>query len=262
MTRDRSLRYLANLQHLTEARIGLPRAGSSLSTQEVLRFDLDHARARDAVHLSFDAEAMVRGVRERELDCLSVHSIVKDRTEYLQRPDRGRRLNQQSHENLAAAGGKFDMALVIADGLSTRGVHENALPFLDVLLPYARDKSWALAPVVVATQARVALGDEIGQLLGARLVAMLIGERPGLTSADSMGIYLTYGPRIGRTDAERNCISNVRKGGLNHDRAAQLLVHLATRALQLQLTGVQLKDDSRILDAPDLQAGDPRLPDS
>lgn len=256
---ERSLRYLANLRHLTEARIGLPRAGSSLSTQEVLRFDLNHARARDAVHLPFDAEAMVRGITERELPCLSAHSIVNDRIEYLQRPDRGRRLNQQSHENLAAAAGKFDLALVIADGLSTRGVHENALPFLDVLLPYVRAKSWALAPVVVATQARVALGDEIGQLLGARLVAVLIGERPGLTSADSMGIYLTYGPRIGRTDAERNCISNVRKGGLDHARTAQLLANLATRALQLQLTGVELKDDSRTLDAPDAQAEDPRL---
>jgi len=262
MTSDRSLRYLAELRHITEARIGLPRAGSSLSTQEVLRFDLDHARARDAVHLPFDVETMVRGVTKRELACLCVQSTVSDRGEYLQRPDRGRRLNQQSQEQLTSASGKFDLALVIADGLSTRGVHENALPFLDACLPYVSKQSWALAPVVVASQARVALGDEIGQLLGARLVAMLIGERPGLSSADSMGIYLTYGPRIGRTDAERNCISNVRKGGLDPERAAQLLVHLASRALQLELSGVQLKDNSRTLDAPDAQADDPRLPET
>ena len=259
MTSDRSLRYLAELRHITEARIGLPRAGSSLSTQEVLRFDLDHARARDAVHLPFDAEAMVRGVTERNSACLSVQSNVRDRTEYLQRPDRGRRLNQRSQETLIAAAGNFDLALVIADGLSTCGVHENALPLLDACLPYVRQQAWALAPVVVATQARVALGDEIGQLLGTRLVAVLIGERPGLSSADSMGIYLTFGPRIGRTDAERNCISNVRKGGLDPERAAQLLVHLASRALQLELSGVQLKDDSRTLDA---STGDPRLPET
>ncbi len=259
MSSDRSLRYLAELRHLTEARIGLPRAGSSLSTQEVLRFDLDHARARDAVHLPFDADAMVRGVTERELTCLSVQSNVRDRTEYLQRPDHGRRLNQPSQATLTGAAGKFDLALVIADGLSTCGVHENALPLLDSCLPYIHQQGWTLAPVVVATQARVALGDEIGQLLGARLVAVLIGERPGLTSADSMGIYLTYGPRIGRTDAERNCISNIRQGGLDPERAAQLLVHLASRALQLQLSGVQLKDDSRTLDA---SAGDLRLPET
>jgi ethanolamine ammonia-lyase small subunit len=231
-----------------------------LSTQEVLRFDLDHARARDAVHLPFDAKAILHGVTERELACLSVQSTVNDRTEYLQRPDHGRRLNQQSRETLIAAAGKYDLALVIADGLSTCAVHENALPLLDACLPYVRQQSWAMAPVVVATQSRVALGDEIGQLLGARMVAVLIGERPGLTSADSMGIYLTYGPRIGRTDAERNCISNVRQGGLDPERAAQLLVHLASRALQLQLSGVQLKDDSRTLDAPDAQADDPPLP--
>lgn len=258
MASERSLRHLAKLRHLTEARIGLPRAGSSLSTQEVLRFDLDHARARDAVHLPFDTAVMVRGLVDRGLACLSVHSSAVDRTEYLQRPDRGRRLNPDSRQRLTAAAGRFDVAIVVADGLSTRGVHENALWFLDVWLPYVRDKTWSLAPVVVAGQARVALGDEIGELLGARLVAVLIGERPGLSSADSMGIYLTYGPRIGRTDAERNCISNVRKGGLGYEHAAQSLFHLASRALQLQLTGVQLKDDSATLDGPGARPDDAR----
>lgn len=262
MSSERSLRYLAELRQLTQARIGLPRTGSSLSTQEVLRFDLDHARARDAVHLAFDAEAMLRAVIGHGLACLSVHSCAADRAEYLRRPDRGRRLKAESRKRLAAQAGEFDMALVIADGLSTRAVHENALPFLEAWLPYVHGNAWSLAPVVVAGQARVALGDAIGELLGARLVAVLIGERPGLSSDNSMGIYLTYAPRVGRTDAERNCISNVRRAGLGWESAAKLLSHLASRALQLGLTGVQLKDDSPALDSAYRQVDDPRLPEA
>ncbi len=241
---------LRALRAITAARIGLPRAGSSIATADMLAFDRDHARARDAVHLPFDHASLLAGLRERGLVAIAVHSAAPDRATYLQRPDLGRRLAAESRERLLVAADDPvpELVLVIADGLSTAAVHGNALPLLDALLPLIRERGWRLAPVVVASQGRVALADEVGECLGARLAVNMIGERPGLSAADSLGIYLTWGPRVGRKDSERNCISNVRHGGLAHAEAAALLMRLAGMAFTRQLSGVALKDDRQLLE--------------
>jgi ethanolamine ammonia-lyase small subunit len=234
----------SRLAGLTPARIGLGRAGSGLPTREVLRFGLDHAQARDAVHAPLDEPALTRALTDLGLAPLTVGSQALDRATYLRRPDLGRRLATEDRAVLEAQAAKADLAIVVADGLSARAVHENAAPLVSACKPLVDKAGWTLAPVVIARQARVALGDEIGHALGARAVAVLIGERPGLSSPDSLGIYLTFGPRPGRSDAERNCISNVRPAGLTHDRAAFKLHWLLDRALALRLTGVTLKDES------------------
>ncbi|SFL61136.1 ethanolamine ammonia-lyase subunit EutC [Methylobacterium pseudosasicola] len=234
----------ARLAGLTPARIGLGRAGSGLPTREVLRFGLDHAQARDAVHAPMDAEALASAIAELGLATIPVASQAPDRATYLRRPDLGRRLDPEDFLGLQAAAESTDLALVVADGLSARAVHENAAPLLKAFAPLAEQSGWRLAPVVIASQARVALGDAIGDALKARAVAVLIGERPGLSSPDSLGIYLTLDPKIGRSDAERNCISNVRTAGLTHAKAAFKLHWLLARALTLGLSGVTLKDES------------------
>lgn len=231
------------LRRYTRARIALGRAGSGLPTAPLLAFELAHAQARDAVHQPLDAEALQAALRERGLASLDAHSAAPDRDHYLRRPDLGRRLDEASLAALrAAATQPADVVFVIADGLSSRAVASHALPLLDALLP--KLDGWRVAPVVIARQSRVALGDEIGETLRAAFVAMLIGERPGLSSPDSMGLYLTAAPRVGRMDAERNCISNVRPEGLGYAAAAAKLHYLLTRARTLGYTGVNLKDDS------------------
>jgi ethanolamine ammonia-lyase small subunit len=232
------------LAGLTPARIGLGRAGSGLPTREVLRFGLDHAQARDAVHAPLDDAAVAGALAELGFETIPVASQALDRAAYLRRPDLGRRLSEEAQAALRAAASGADLALVVADGLSARAVHENAAPLVAAFKPFAEASGLTLAPIVVARQGRVALGDAIGQALGVRAVAVLIGERPGLSSPDSLGIYLTFDPRPGRSDAERNCISNVRGAGLTHDRAAFKLHWLLDRALTLGLTGVTLKDES------------------
>jgi ethanolamine ammonia-lyase small subunit len=240
-----ALGRLKQLHELTPARIGLARAGSSLSTREVLRFDLDHARVRDAVHLPFDSATIEDALRVRELPVVQVHSAAADRSVYLQRPDLGRQLDENSRSVLEPfrppEGQEFDLGMVIADGLSARAVHANAIALLDRfrLLPGVRDRRWG--PVAIASQARVAIADEIGEILNARISVILIGERPGLSAADSMGIYLTFAPRKGRTDAERNCISNIRPGGLGYRDAARKLERLVHEAFRRRLSGVLLK---------------------
>ena len=237
----------AKLRLVTGARIALGRAGGSLPTARLLEFQLAHARARDAVHLAFDAEGMTGLLLERGHCVLRVHSEAESRADYLKRPDLGRRLDAPSQavlQGFATGGdGGFDAALVIADGLSPLAIHRHAAAVLDLAWQGLTEAGWRLAPVIVAGQSRVALCDEIGELLGAKQVAILIGERPGLSAADSLGIYLTYGPRVGRTDAERNCISNIRPEGLGYREAAQTLVRLMLRARRLRLTGVGLKDE-------------------
>lgn len=235
----------ARLRQLTPARIGLGRAGGSLPTRALLDFDLAHACARDAVHAVFDAEGLAREVGEAGFgEALVVASQARDRMEYLLRPDLGRALNHQSRETLRDSRScKPGLVVVIADGLSAMAPARHALPLLrELRLSLA--ESWKPVTVVVANRARVALGDEIGELLGAEAVVVLVGERPGLSSPDSLGIYLTWAPRVGRTDAERNCISNVRPEGLLYREAAGRLVYLLSEARRLQLTGVALKDDS------------------
>lgn len=235
----------AKLARWTPARIALGRSGVSLPTREVLGFALAHARARDAVHAPFDAVEIARGLRELGLETIEVASDATERALYLRRPDYGRRLARASRDRLAARKVEpADLALVVGDGLSAAAIHAHAVPLIGAFLPHARKLKLSLAPIVVARGARVALGDEIGAVLRAKAVAVLIGERPGLSSPDSLGVYLTFAPRSGRTDAERNCISNVRAEGLGYDLAAFKLAWLVREALRRSLTGVGLKDES------------------
>jgi ethanolamine ammonia-lyase small subunit len=233
------------LQKFTTARIGLGRAGTSLPTQPHLAFQLAHARARDAVHHALDVKALMAALGQRGHDNMALHSGAADRHIYLQRPDQGRRLDDDSCTTLqksATFGAAPDVVIIIADGLSAVAIEANAIPFLDLLLPKLACNGWSVAPIIIVEQGRVAVGDEVGELLRAHMVVVLIGERPGLSAADSMGIYLTYQPIIGTTDARRNCISNVRHGGMRHEDAADKLFYLIGEARSRKLSGVLLKD--------------------
>jgi ethanolamine ammonia-lyase small subunit len=232
------------LRRSTPARIGLGRAGDAMPLDAVLDFQLAHARARDAVHTPLDIPALTGKLEG--LDWVTVHSQAPDRGTYLRRPDLGRRLDPACLPDLPAGG--WDAVFVLADGLSATAVQQHAEPLLRAVL--AKLPGWRIAPVVIASQSRVALGDDIGGALGATLCAMLIGERPGLSVADSLGVYLTYGPRPGRRDSERNCISNIHpSGGLTYEMAATKLAWLMMEARQRRVTGVELKDDAAILSA-------------
>ncbi len=250
------------LRQFTDARIALGRAGVSQPTAVHLSFQLAHAQARDAVHLPLDGLGLAASLQDLGLPTLPLHSQAADGATYLQRPDLGRRLDAPSLEALAhwrntshlngnAANGAgtplYDLAFVVVDGLSALAIHQNAAPFLSVMLKrLAQDTAqpWSVAPVAVVAQGRVAIGDEVGDQLRASLVVVLIGERPGLSSPDSMGLYLTWAPKIGTTDAARNCISNVRPAGLSIAAAAKTLHQLLTQARIKQLTGVGLKDET------------------
>jgi ethanolamine ammonia-lyase small subunit len=231
------------LRSFTNARLALGRAGDSLPTQEVLRFGLAHAQARDAVHRALDVEEVVRDLRACGFGSVTMQSAAPDRAAYLRRPDLGRRLDDASRTLLSANKKAFSVIFIVADGLSAIAPARHAVAVLREINNRLED-GLRIAPVIVATQARVALGDEIGELLRAEMTVMLIGERPGLSSPDSLGIYLTYRPRIGCTDADRNCISNVRPEGLSYEAAAHKLHHLMLRARELGRSGVALKDES------------------
>ena len=243
------------LRSFTDARIGLGRAGISLPTSRLLEFQLAHAQARDAVHWPLDVPALC----EQLANCgepvpagepIALHTRAEHRTMYLQRPDLGRRLDEASVERLSQTGddhgAAFDLALVVVDGLSARAVQEHAAPFISALAEALAedDATWRIAPLTVVEQGRVAIGDEIGERLNARAVVVLVGERPGLSSPDSLGLYLTGGPRVGVTDADRNCISNVRPAGLALTEAARRLRYLLREARERELSGVALKDRS------------------
>lgn len=235
------------LRALTPARIALGRAGGSLPTRAYLSFQLDHARARDAVHDAIDPEAVRRALHQLGMECFAVRSAAGDRLRFLQRPDLGRRLDPSSRqliERALAPGASSDAVFVVADGLSARAIHSHAAPLLAEVCPRLLADDWGLGPVVLAEQARVALGDEIGALMGARMVAVLIGERPGLSSPDSLGVYLTWQPRVGRTDADRNCVSNIRPEGLTYEAAASRIHYLMNEARRRRLSGVALKDET------------------
>ena len=231
------------LRQFTMARVGLGRAGNSIPVREMLEFQLAHARARDAVYFPFDARALrdevVADLRASGAGGIAVKSAARDRAEYLRRPDLGRKLDAASVTLLGRSKKEFDIAFVLADGLSPLAVHRHATGLFRLLLPRLGD--WNVAPVIVVEQGRVAIGDEIGFLLGASLVVVLIGERPGLSSPDSLGAYLTWSPRPGKTDADRNCISNIRDEGLNVPAAAELLLLLMQESRTRQISGVQLK---------------------
>lgn len=234
----------ANLRSLTRARIALGRAGASLPTNEVLRFAYAHAQARDAVHVPLDTDDLCRSLNQVGFATLPVHSAAPNRSTYLLRPDLGRKLDSASIAALEKFPDKgWDLIVVIGDGLSSVAVRKNAQPVLERLRT-SFPSQWRFGPVVVANQARVALGDPVGELLQAKMVAVFIGERPGLSSPDSLGIYLTYAPRVGRQDSERNCISNVRPDGLGYDDAARKTIWLVNEGMRLGLTGVNLKDRS------------------
>jgi len=238
------------LRRLTPARIALGRTGTSLPTSAQLDFQFAHAQARDAVHLPFDHAGLSAQLSERGRESLLLHSAATDRNNYLQRPDLGRKLSEDSAQSLRdyaqAHPGGVDLALVVADGLSALAVHRHTVPFLTRLEEQMSADGWSIAPVVLVEQGRVAVGDEIGQLLGAKMVVMLIGERPGLSSPDSLGLYFTYNPKIGLTDAYRNCISNVRLEGLSYGMAAHRLLYLMREACRRQLSGVNLKDEAQV----------------
>ena len=245
---EMSLAAREALRSYTPARLGLERTGVSLATRPLLDFQLAHARARDAVHAPLDTAALAGELAP--LPTVFVTSAAGDRGTYLRRPDLGRMLASGSGEQLAGVDGGHDVAIVIGDGLSATGVQTGAAQLVRALV--AELDGLTLAPIVIATGARVALGDAIGEILRARATIMVIGERPGLTVADSLGIYLTFGPRLGRADSERNCISNIHaNGGLSPAQAASLLGRLLREALRRGLSGVDLKDDADALPAPD-----------
>lgn len=236
---------MTDLRSMTPARVALGRAGASLPTSAMLAFTLDHARARDAVHAAFDADRIVAELGELGLAAWRVQSRVSNRQDYLRRPDLGRRLDEASARLLAERGaGASRLALVIGDGLSPTSVHAHALRLLGHLVPELVARDVPVGPVVVASGARVALGDEIGAILAARMVVMLIGERPGLSAPDSLGAYLTFAPRVGVTDAGRNCVSNIHRAGLDYAEAAHKIAWLAGEGLAREQTGVALKDES------------------
>ena len=252
------------LRRFTDARIALGRAGHSLPTAAHLQFQLAHAQARDAVHVPLDTATVTQGLQSLGLQTLLLHSAAADRAVYLRRPDLGRRLDeasiralqmwrsqvaqeaQQAHSAVSDAADSADasdVCLVLADGLSALAIHSHAIEFLQCLLPQLQGdaRPWTMTPVCVVEQGRVAIGDAIAGHLQAQLVVVLIGERPGLSSPDSMGIYMTWAPHVGCTDAERNCISNVRSAGLAPKAAAQQLHQLMDQARSLNSSGVGLK---------------------
>ena len=241
------------LRRFTDARIGLGRAGSAFPIREVLKFAMAHAQARDAVTKPLDWAPIEAALAALQLKSVRIESAASDRDTYLRRPDLGRRLSSEARARLAAmAGPSPDLLILVADGLSSTGVGANAGAVITALLPLVRKSGWSLAPVLLASQGRVALGDDAGEFISARAVLVLIGERLGLSSPDSLGAYLTWAPRAGRRDGERNCISNIRRGGLSAEEAAFKAHWLLREAFRRQLTGVSLKDESgRYLEGSD-----------
>lgn len=234
----------------TTARLSLGLAGAAISMREQLRFQLDHALARDAVHTLLDIPTLLYGLQQRGVAGFVLRSAIegesrqKGRHLYLRRPDLGRTLHpdfaQALRDYAASTAEKPEVAFVLVDGLSALAIERHALPLLDALLPAHGPQ----APICVVSQGRVAIGDEIGHLLGARLVVLMIGERPGLSSPDSLGVYITWNPLPGRTDAERNCVSNIRQEGLSYNDAAQRIAFYMKEARRLEVTGVALKESS------------------
>jgi len=236
------------LRDFTPARVEIGRAGHSVPTRELLDFQLAHAQARDAVHLPLDVNSLIVELKQNQVECVALASAAPDRGTYLRRPDLGRKLNAESRDRLRALKSDYDAAFVLADGLSALAVHRHAVPLLQCVLP---NLDWRIAPVGIVEQGRVGISDEIGELLGARLAVILLGERPGLGAPDSLGVYLTWQPRVGRTEAERNCISNIRAQGLSYAAAAHKLLYLMNESRRLKLSGVGLKEESRALPEPE-----------
>ncbi|HEX4191659.1 MAG TPA: ethanolamine ammonia-lyase subunit EutC [Stellaceae bacterium] len=242
--------FWRQLRAATPARIGLSRTGTALATSDLLAFQRAHAEARDAVHDGLDSEALAEQLKHHALDIVQLHSAAPDRATYLARPDLGRQLDEASRAQLAILPPGHDLAFVVADGLSARAVAHHAEPVLALTLAELRHRGLRIGPIAIVRQGRVAIGDAFGFALQAKLVAVLIGERPGLSAPDSLGIYLTWAPAPGRNDAERNCLSNIRPEGMGYAEAAQRLSGLVSAALDRQLTGIALKDTLETDDPP------------
>ena len=238
---------LAQLRQFTNARIAMGRVGASIPLKQSLEFNMAHAHARDAVYSFLDIDGLTDNLSKFNLPVLHLHSKAGSRHKYLKRPDWGRRLNEESEMSLEGIYNKSDVAIIIADGLSATAVNENAFSVLNLLIPMLAAARLTMAPLCIVEQGRVAIADEIAYKLNAKLSVIFIGERPGLSSADSMGAYLTYNPRPGLTDESRNCISNIRPQGLTHKPAADKIFYLVTEAFEKQLSGVGLKDNERLL---------------
>lgn len=243
----------ARLRAATTARIQLGQAGGSLTTRAWLEFGLDHARARDSVWSPWDPAAWLQSLGPSGLDGLVLHSRATERQQYLMRPDLGRQLDPESARRLDELRRRdehrnreettWDLVIIVSDGLAALAADRQAGPLLEELIPALNHRGWRIAPVIAVRLARVAIADEIGERLNARLALILLGERPGLGSPDSLGAYFVYGPRSGKTDADRNCVSNIRPAGLPPTLAAETLAYLLGAALERGVSGVLLKDD-------------------
>jgi ethanolamine ammonia-lyase small subunit len=240
---------LKALQEFTSARIAIGRVGTSIPLKQSLEFKLAHAHARDAVYSELDINNLTDVLKQFDLPVLHLNSRVNDRRQYLQRPDLGRRLNDGSLDLLLDHRPETDIAIILADGLSATAVNENAVGLLQALIPQLLAAGFKLAPISMVEQGRVAIGDDIGHGLNAKLSLVLIGERPGLSSADSLGAYLTYNPKPGLTDEMRNCISNIRPGGLIYKKATKKIFYLISEAFKRKLSGVDLKDNAGLLES-------------
>jgi ethanolamine ammonia-lyase small subunit len=234
------------LRRFTQARIALGRAGHAVPTQALLDFQLAHAQARDAVHIPWDIDAFAEQVRGLGEEALILHTPVNGRDEYLRRPDLGRVLSEASRTRLRlSSAGEPDVALIVTNGLSSTAVERHGIPLLQAILNAFRGRQLRLAPVSLVPDGRVALSDDIGSVLAARVAVIVVGERPGLSAADSLGIYLTFAPKPGNSDAQRNCISNIRPPeGSNYEAAAARLLYLTEEAIRRGISGVSLKDDA------------------
>jgi len=245
------------LRQHTDARIGLGRTGVSLPTREQLAFQLDHAKARDAVHLPLDEDNLQLQLEEHGFEVFRLKSRVRNRQEYLQRPDFGRRLSAKSAQLLqkyANEKSNSDTLIIIADGLSSTAIASHAIPMVNRIAAGLNAEGFRAGPICIVSQGRVAVADEVGELLKAKSVILIIGERPGLSSPDSLGIYYTFAPKVGLTDAARNCISNIRPQGLSYDEATHKLMFLFTESHRRKLSGVQLKDTSQEINTNELSS--------
>ncbi|GAA4307211.1 ethanolamine ammonia-lyase subunit EutC [Mucilaginibacter gynuensis] len=242
---DKPAQSWQSLQQFTAARIALGRAGVSIPVKQSLEFKMAHAHARDAVYSKLHFDELVEAFKQFNLPVVHLHSKAGYREQYLQRPDLGRRLSEESCLHLSGYSAENDIAIIIADGLSATAVNENIIDLLILFLPLLKYANIKPAPICLVEQGRVAIGDDIGSILKAKISLVLLGERPGLSAHDSLGAYLTYNPQPGLTDESRNCISNIRPNGLNLEEAAAKMFYLVQQSLKRQLSGVQLKDDTR-----------------
>ncbi len=233
------------LKQYTSARIALGRSGGSTPTPECLDFKLAHARARDAVHEHFEINQLAAEIEMLGIDTLLVNTRACDRTIFLKRPDLGRRLDSTSENLMKQHARRYDLVILVSDGLSALAAHRQTKTLLAKLLPTLREDRWTLAPIVLARFGRVALQDPVGELLHAKIALILLGERPGLSSPDSLGAYFVFNPRLGNTDAQRNCVSNIRPEGLSPPAAADTLYYLLSQAKSRGISGIELKDERK-----------------